>query len=211
MVKFDEQAILENGAYIYAMRQEIEAIADTVCGKGFDNILFTASGGSLAMMQPFDYMISATSGLNVQSQVSAELLTTGNSHLTDRAIVFMASKSGDTRETVEAARYVKEKGATVISVLGVEGSPLGGLSDHTVIYKDGRPQEYVLYMLVGRILYNMGYFDDYVQFADELKNLPAALVSVGKESDGKAREYAMKYKDDPYQIWIGSGNLWGPT
>ena len=123
----------------------------------------------------------------------------------------MASKSGDTRETVEAARYVKEKGATVISVLGVEGSPLGGLSDHTVIYKDGRPQEYVLYMLVGRILYNMGYFDDYVQFADELKNLPAALVSVGKESDGKAREYAMKYKDDPYQIWIGSGNLWGPT
>ena len=117
MVKFDEQAILENGAYIYAMRQEIEAIADTVCGKGFDNILFTASGGSLAMMQPFDYMISATSGLNVQSQVSAELLTTGNSHLTDRTIVFMASKSGDTRETVEAARYVKEKGATVISVL----------------------------------------------------------------------------------------------
>ncbi|MCC2874779.1 SIS domain-containing protein [Lachnoclostridium pacaense] len=211
MVKFDEQAILENGAYIYAMRQEIEAIADTVCGKGFDNILFTASGGSLAMMQPFDYMISATSRLNVQSQVSAELLTTGNSHLTDRTIVFMASKSGDTRETVEAARYVKEKGATVISVLGVEGSPLGGLSDHTVIYKDGRPQEYVLYMLVGRILYNMGYFDDYVQFADELKNLPAALVSVGKESDGKAREYAMKYKDDSYQIWIGSGNLWGPT
>ncbi len=27
----------------------------------------------------------------------------------------------------------------------------------------------------------------------------------------KARAYAEKYKDDPYQIWIGSGNLWGPT
>lgn len=26
MVKFDEQAILENGAYIYAMRQEIEQL-----------------------------------------------------------------------------------------------------------------------------------------------------------------------------------------
>ena len=31
MVKFDERAILDNGAYIYAMRQEIEAIADAVC------------------------------------------------------------------------------------------------------------------------------------------------------------------------------------
>ena len=66
----------------------------------------------------------------------------------------MASKSGDTKETVEAAGYVKEKGAAIISVLGVEGSPLGGLSDYTVVYKDGRPQEFVLYMLVGRILHN---------------------------------------------------------
>lgn len=210
MVKFDERAILDNGAYIYAMRQEIEAIADAVCEKGFDNILFTASGGSLAMMQPFDYMISVMSGLDVRSQVSAELLGVGNNRLTDRTLVFMASKSGDTKETVEAAGYVKEKGAAIISVLGVEGSPLGGLSDYTVVYKDGRPQEFVLYMLVGRILHNKGYFDDYVQFADELKNLPAALVSVGKASDEKARAYAMKYKDDPYQIWIGSGNLWAP-
>lgn len=54
-------------------------------------------------------MVPPPSGLNVQSQVSAELPTTGNSHPTDRTIVFMASKSGDTRETVEAARPVKEK------------------------------------------------------------------------------------------------------
>lgn len=211
MVNFNEHAIMENGAYIYALRPDIEAIADDVCLKKFENILFTASGGSLAMMQPFDYMISVMSKLNVQSQVSAELLAVGNMHLTDRTIVFMASKSGDTRETVEAARYIKEKGATIISVLGVEESPLGKLSDYTVIYKDGRPQEYVLYMLVGKILHNLGYFDEYVQFADELKNLPAALLSVGKASDIKAREFAMKYKDAPYQIWIGSGNLWGPT
>lgn len=211
MVNFNEHAIMENGAYIYALRPDIEAIADAVCLKKFENILFTASGGSLAMMQPFDYMISVMSKLNVQSQVSAELLAMGNMHLTDRTVVFMASKSGDTRETVEAARYIKEKGATIISVLGVEESPLGKLSDYTVIYKDGRPQEYVLFMLVGKILHNLGYFDEYVQFADELKNLPAALLSVGKASDIKAREFAMKYKDAPYQIWIGSGNLWGPT
>ena len=66
-------------------------------------------------------------------------------------------------------------------------------------------------MLIGKLLENKGFFDDYKQFADELKNLPAALVSVGKASEPKARAYAEKYKDDPYQIWIGSGNLWGPT
>ena len=185
MVKFDENQILKNGEYIYAQRAEIEKIADAVCEKGFDNILFTSSGGSLAMMQPFDYMISVMSNMNVQSQISAELLVEGNNHLTDKTLVFMASKSGDTKETVAAA--------------------------YSVVYKDGRPQEYVLYMLIGKLLENKGFFDDYKQFADELKNLPAALVSVGKASEPKARAYAEKYKDDPYQIWIGSGNLWGPT
>lgn len=211
MVTFDEKQILENGAYIYSKRAEIEAIADVICERGFENILFTSSGGSLAMMQPFDYMISVMSKLNVQSQISAELLTVGNQHLTDRTLVFMASKSGDTKETVEAANYVKKYGASIVSVLGVENSPLGALSDYSVVYKNGRPQEYVLYLLIGKLLKNTGYFEDYTQFADELEHLPAALVSVGKASDEKARAYALKYKDDPYQIWIGSGNLWGPT
>ena len=54
MVSFDEQAILDKGAYIYNQRAEIERIADEICEKGFDSIFFTSSGGSLAMMQPFD-------------------------------------------------------------------------------------------------------------------------------------------------------------
>lgn len=54
-------------------------------------------------------MISVMSNLNVQSQISAELLVEGNNHLTDKTLVFMASKSGDTKETVAAAKYVKEK------------------------------------------------------------------------------------------------------
>ena len=74
MVKFDENQILKNGEYIYAQRAEIEKIADAVCEKGFDNILFTSSGGSLAMMQPFDYMISVMSNLNVQNFLLREII-----------------------------------------------------------------------------------------------------------------------------------------
>ncbi len=211
MVKFDEKKILENGKYIYDQRAKIELIADQVCEKGFRNILFTSSGGSQAMMQPFDYMISVMSDLYVESQLAADLLVVGNNHLNEKTLVFMASKSGDTKETVEAAKYVKEKGATIVSILGGDHSPLGELSDYSVVFKDGRPMELILYLLIGKILSNKGFFEDYTQFADEMENLPAALVSVGKASEEKGRAYAMKYKDDPYQIWIGSGNLWGPT
>ena len=43
MVKFDEKKILENGKYIYDQREQIELIADKICEKGFENILFTSS------------------------------------------------------------------------------------------------------------------------------------------------------------------------
>ena len=99
MVSFDEQAILDNGAYIYNQRAEIERIADEICEKGFDSIFFTSSGGSLAMMQPFDYMVSVMSDIPVQSQVSADFLTVGNRRIGKGTLAFMASKSGDTKET----------------------------------------------------------------------------------------------------------------
>lgn len=211
MISFDEQEIMDNGAYIYAQRGEIERIADEVCSQGFDSIFFTSSGGSLAMMQPFDYLVSTMSDIPAQSQISADLLTAGNRRIGKGTIAFMASKSGDTKETVAAAKAVKDAGCTIISTLGVENSPLGELSDYSVVYKNGRPMEMVLYLLIGKILNNKGYFDEYDRFADELANLPSALVSVGKAADGMAREYALKHQNDPYQIWIGSGNLWGPT
>ena len=128
MVSFDEQAILDNGAYIYNQRAEIERIAD----------------GSLAMMQPFDYMVSVMSDIPVQSQVSADFLTVGNRRIGKGTLAFMASKSGDTKETVAAAKAAKDAGCTIVSTLGVDGSPLGELSDYGVIYKQGRPMELVL-------------------------------------------------------------------
>ncbi len=211
MVSFNEQTILDNGAYIYEKRSEIEGIADAICEAGFDSMFFTSSGGSLAMMQPFDYMVSVMSDIPVQSQVSADLLTMGNRRIGEGTLVFMASKSGDTKETVAAAKAVKDAGCTIFSTLGVDDSPLGALSDYSVVYKNGRPMELVLYLLIGKILNNRGFFDEYNRFADELVNLPAGLVSVGKQADEMARAYALKHKDDAYQIWIGSGNLWGPT
>ena len=98
MVTFDENKILANGEYIYRQRAEIERIADCVCDKGFENLLFTSSGGSLAMMQPFAYMVSSMSGLEVCSQAAGDLLLTGNNRLTEKTLVFMASKSGDTKK-----------------------------------------------------------------------------------------------------------------
>ena len=55
MINFDEAVIRENYQFIYAQRDRIEAIADQICADEFDLLFFTSSGGSMAMMQPFQH------------------------------------------------------------------------------------------------------------------------------------------------------------
>lgn len=210
LVSFDEAQILQNGASIYAQRSRIEAIADTLWEDGFDLLLFTSSGGSQAMLEPFAFYLRHMSRLPVEAVRSADLLLGDCNRITDRTVAFLTSKSGDTAETVEAARWLKNQGVRLVAAVGKADSALEALCDHTIVYGEGRPQELIFYLLIGRILYRSGNFAAYPRFADELKGLAYALAQVRKQADEKCRRYARNYCKEPYNIWIGSGDLW-PT
>lgn len=209
MINFNEENFLKIGEQIYSQRNKMEEAIDEVCNKGFENIVISSVGGSQAMMDPFNNWINEMSDIPVYSILSSELIYTGFNQLGNESLVFMASKSGDTKETVEAAKYIKQNfGSTIISIVGKSNSPLEKLSNYCFVYGDGRPQELIMYILVGRILYNKGFFNEYPKFADELKQLPAVLCSVRKQADQKAIEYCKKYHNAPYHIWVASGDLW---
>ena len=210
MVNFDENQIIANGAKIYDQRAKIEAIADSIVDNGFDLLLFTSSGGSQAMLDPFAFYIRHMSRLPVENVLSANLMTGDCNRITDKTVAFLTSKSGDTAETVKAANWLKEQGVRLFAAVGKENSTLESICDDTIVYGEGRPQELVFYLLIGRILYRSGNFDAYPRFADELKNLAFALAQVRKQADAKCLKYAQDYCKEPYNIWIGSGDLW-PT
>ena len=213
MVEFNEKTIIDKADKLYALRADLEAVADKLCEKGFDNILFTSSGGSLCVLEPYSYMMKSTSKIPTFCEISAELVLTDNPLVTDKTIAFLTSKSGDTRETLQAAKWLKEKGATVVSVCGEPDSPIEKASDYSVCYGEAEPHDLTMMFIIGKILYNRGEFDEYPKFADELKDIGKILVSVAKEVDPKAIEYAEAFreKDRDYQIWVSSGNTWGLT
>ena len=176
LIKFDEAAIIANGETIYRQRAHIEAIADSICDAGFDLLLFTSSGGSQAMLDPFAFYVRHASRLPVENVLAADLMLGGCNRIGPKTVAFLTSKSGDTAETVQAARWLKDRGVRLVSVVGKADSALEALSDDTVVYGEGRPQELVFYLLIGRILYRSGCFAEYPRFADELKGLAYALA-----------------------------------
>lgn len=115
MVNFDENQIIANGAKIYDQRAKIESIADSIVDNGFDLLLFTSSGGSQAMLDPFAFYIRHMSRLPVENVLSANLLTGDCNRITDKTVAFLTSKSGDTAETVKAANWLKEQGVRLFA------------------------------------------------------------------------------------------------
>ena len=118
MIDFCEKGIIEKADKLYSLRGEFEAVADAVCEKGFDNILFTSAGGSLAALEPYCYMMKSMSKIPTFTEIPAELMTTGNPMVTDKTVAILTSKSGDTKETVAVAKWLKERNVTTISFAG---------------------------------------------------------------------------------------------
>lgn len=216
MFNFDEKHYLQLGKDAYALRAEVEKLADDISKKGFENLFFIASGGSLAVTQTFEYIWKTKSKIPVYSEIAAEVILKENKQLTEKSLVILQSKSGDTKETVQAAKYLKEKGIPTVGIVRVAGSPLDELVDYSIVEKvenfaGSDPENMILYFLLFRLLHNNGEFPEYERFADELKNLPEAMVKVREQADKKAEVFAENYKDETYQLWIGSGSLWGKT
>ena len=144
MVNFDENQIIANGAKIYDQRAKIEAIADSIVDNGFDLLLFTSSGGSQAMLDPFAFYIRHMSRLPVENVLSANLLTGDCNRITDKTVAFLTSKSGDTAETVKAANWLKEQGVDEAESWLAEqgGAPVTALEES----RSGSREEMTLFL-----------------------------------------------------------------
>lgn len=211
MLKFDEKKYVQLGKETVDHRDEIEKIADEIAQDGYDNIFFISSGGSLAIMFQYEKIIKRLSDIPVYCEVAGEVVLTGNKQLTERSLVITASKSGDTKETVKAMEYCKERNIRVVSFVGKMDSKLAELSDYVI--NDHSPEvehSYInLHYFVFRLMNKAGSFEEYDQFAKEMMLLPELLVDVKKQFDPIAQEIAKNHHKDEYQIWVGGGLTWG--
>jgi fructoselysine-6-phosphate deglycase len=58
-------------------------------------------------------------------------------------------------------------------------------------------------------VYNAGQFESYRRFADQIEKLPASLLNAKKKFEPIADEIAKQYYKEPYNIWVGGGEMWG--
>lgn len=206
MLNFNEKAVLQeqqNGLGIIDVTQKY---IDEISKKSIDSIFYVGIGGTEFYANQMAAIVKQLhSKIHLFIENAADLCIVDNPFLTDKSLVVIESISGDTKELVEAVKFVKDRGATVLGYVEKQESTLASIVDYLVTTKGGG--YHFWYTVTLRLLFNRGEYFEYEEFMNEFRIIPEKIVSVYKQADKKAEEFAMKYHDEPIHYLVGSGNL----
>ncbi|GAA3708997.1 SIS domain-containing protein [Zhihengliuella alba] len=212
MLGFEENEFRTQLASAVALRPRIEQLVDELLAGGVDNVLLVGAGGTYAQMWPYEQLARERSTLPVRSAIAAELVVAGDALLGERTAVVFTSVTGTTEDVLRAIEYVQAAGATTIAFTGYPESPIATAVDHVLVSEPKTwPFDMQLLLFVGRLLDRRGEFAGYASLADELANLPEAMVGVARQAEPMAEAFAEAHRDTDYYFLIGGGPIWAFT
>lgn len=213
MLNFDEDRFLRIQSGATGLRAELDKVIADCLAAGAENIHFLGTGGAAILMQPAAQLLQRRSRFPAFIDLPAELVLTGSANLNARSIVVIPSLSGTTKESVALLAKAKEAGATVITLVGHQDTPLGKGGDHVFVNfaeDDTSCESFYLQSLfiALSILRHRGEIDNYAGIAAELDRLPALLLEVKRAYEPKAEAFAKVLAGSDYHIITGAGNVW---
>lgn len=212
MYKFDYEAYRKNAEMAKACRVPCEEMAEFYHKRGYSNIILMGVGGTTAEFTSIAQLIKNYSDVEVIVAYAPEVLVGAEYHINPDSLVLTGSKSGDTKEVVACTKYLTEKGIDVFCITGNEDTPLAKVASRSVYSSATNVENTYLqfYYFVFKLLNLRGDFPKYKEFADQMDNsLHNFLIKSREEFDGRAKEHARKYHKEPYQVWVGSGEIYG--
>lgn len=197
-----------------AMRPAIENIVDQVCKDGYSNIFFIGAGGTYAHSLPMKYWLDNSSDIETHSVIAAEFMLSGHKRFSKDSVCVFSSRSGNTKEIVQAAKFCQDAGARTIVYVSNDNTPLCDFATYKVasFAEDDHLCEAIytyMIILLARFMKNAGEFAEYDKFVAEYDKLTPYLIKAKEAVEDKCQQVAAAIKDQEYHMVVGSGMLWG--
>lgn len=198
-----------------SLKQTVEALPRAArlgqeLGASIDRIYMVACGSANRAMQGIQYWADHSARkLEVRTFFPAEFMAINPPKLDDRTLVILASKSGRTPETVQAAEFVKSLPCRTVVLTQVENSPLGQLGDEAFYVGETSESFTAIFMLmqtlVGGVLATTDNWPLLGKLLDSLPALPQVIVEAARQNEARAAEDSRLYKDDDKLYFVASG------
>lgn len=216
MIDFDEEKFAKVLGEAISLRPKIEEIADQISHDGYSNIFFIGTGGSFAHGMSLKYLIESQSSIETHNVMAAEFMVMNHKRFSKDSLCVFTTRSGDTKEIVEAAKFCRSVGARVFMYSAKDDSPAAQNSDYLVsCYVEDDYVVEVIYLImipfITRLMHNRGEFEEYKKLILGTDNLIPFLIEGKLKFDEMGFSYAKGHKNCDYTMVVGSGVGWGET
>jgi fructoselysine-6-phosphate deglycase len=213
MLNFDPNRYLRIQSGAVALAGGLHEAISQRLGGGARNLFFVGSGGAGILMLPAAQLLASRSTLPVYVANPAELVEGGNVNLGPGSVVVMPSLSGTTTESVAAAEFCREAGATIVALTGHGNTPLADLADHSFVNfaEDDTSCEsfYLQSLLIAlAVLDSRHEMEGYAGLVADLQRLPELLLDVKKQAEKQADQVAERLQANDFHILTGAGSTW---
>ena len=212
-LNFNEELFLSVQSGALALAPRIHAAVGAALAAGVTNIHFLGAGGAQLVMRPAVQLLRRRSTLPVFDDMTAEMLVSPCSNLTNKSLVIIPSQSGTTKESVDILELSHARGATVLTLVGDVDTPLGQGGNYVMVNASTDSTSSENYYLQGllialSVLHHRGEIDSYDAFLREMTGLPEQLVQMKRTMEARAGDYAQALARHDYHIITASGNAW---
>lgn len=177
------------------------------------DVFLTACGGSLVDLYPGYYFINAESEtMHAHWLTAKEMVVSPSKFLKKGALVILCSHRGNTPETVNAAKFAKERGAAIITMTHNPESVCAQEDMNPIVYdwsdetdEKERPQGLVMRILNELLKVQETGYKKYDAILDGLEKADGIVRAAVKKVQNRTWLFAEKYAQEPFLYIMGSG------
>lgn len=201
-------------AFLREQTAAVKALARRATDGEFDRVYFVGGGGSYANMYSGQLLLDRLCTLPGEAFPSYELTWRDPAALGPRSLVFLASYSGATEDTLAAMRHAAAKGATTVAIVRRRPSPMTAEAsvvidyDSTALY-DMPLAVVTIFAAELAILTGSPRAVEAAAILTDLARLPAILGQVYRDAQAPALEQARRFLSATMLYCVGAGPLAG--
>jgi len=212
MLNFDEKRFVDIQTGAARTASEAASLVSSLAQSGSTNLFFLGTGGAGILMEPAAHLLQSMSRFPTFLEKPAELVRQGSVHLGPNSVVVIPSRSGNTKESLEALIYCQDQGASVVTLTAHADSLLAQGADHnfTTFADDDTSSEsfYIQSLAVASAILSAVDGQDQSDFNDVLDRFAELLLGVKTQIEPSAESVAQFLASHPSHIVTGAGSTW---
>ena len=201
-------------SFLIEQTPALKALAARAADGAFDRVYFVGGGGSFANMVSGQWLMDRFGGPAAEAFSSYELTWRDPVALGPRSLVFLASYSGATEDTLAAMRFANGRGAHTVALVRRRPSPMADEASEVIDYDSTALYDLplaavTLFALELAVRIDSLRAGEAAACLAELERLPAILGQVYREARQPALAQAREFLSANLLYCVGAGPLAG--